>query len=655
MHPRQLATPEPKHLITSAVAVGTLALALASTAAPAPRTVYTAGAIVVWALAIVGVVIGAFPRTPIPRAAIAAGGLLAGYTVLTALSLLWASDQGNAFDQIARATGYTGLFVLVILAAKDGEGGWWLRGLAIGLTAVAAVALGPRLLPDVFGTPDASLDAEGRIGYPIRYWNGLAALMAFAAALTTWLSVQARTRDGRALAAAALVLPIVVLYMAQSRGGALALLVALAVLVIVGPARERLAASVALTGLLALPLIAFIRGRTAFLDAPDSQAAVDQGAEVLVFLLATVVVVGLARRALDRRLARFELSRERGRMLLVAAAIVGVLLLVAVDPVERFEDFKQPPTIEQAESDTTAALLTRSGGGRWQFWGAALDAFADEPLTGVGAGEFGVYWNQHGPFGFQVQNAHSLFLESLGELGLLGFALICGFFAIAAIAGAIRSSYVRDGAASVALAIVIAGALGAAFDFLWELPAVFGPVVVVAALCTGGALTPALINPPQAPPKPLRRSRRGLALAALTLAFGWASLVGCGLLLLTERALDQSRDAVGAGDFPKAIAKAEDAADLMPFSAEPRIQLGLAYQRAGDLVSARRALLAGIERADEDWRWWRSLALVDGVSGNLDAACDDIARARELNPRQQLLYGRIEGLDCPGLPKRPPR
>ncbi len=641
-------------MLTTAVAAGTLGLALASTAAPAPRTVYAIATIVVWALAILGVVLGAFPRAPVPRAALYAGGLLAGYTALMALSLLWASDQGNTLDQVARAAGYTGLFVLVTLASKDGEGGWWLRGLAAGLIAIAAVALGPRMLPDLFGTPDASLEAQGRIGYPIRYWNGLAALMAFAAVLTTWLSVQAATRTGRALAATALVLPILVLYMAQSRGGALALIGAFAILIAVGPARERLVAGVALTGLLALPMIGFVRTQTAFLEKPGSDLAADQGPKVLAFGLVTLVVVYLVRRALDRRLAHFELSRRAGRVALISGAVLAVIALAALDPVERFEAFKEPPTAEQAESDSTAALLTRSGGGRWQFWGGALDAFGDEPLTGIGAGEFGTYWNQHGAFGFQVQNAHSLFLESAGELGLPGFLLIGSLFAIAIVAGAVRSSYVRDGAATAALAIVVGGALAAAFDFLWELPAVFAPIVLAIALCTGGALTPQLINPPPAPPKPLRRSRGGLLLAGLTLALGWASMLLCGLLLLTERTLDQSREAVDAGNFQKAIVKAEDAVDLLPFSAEPRIQLGLAYQRAGDLVSARRAIVAGIERADEDWRWWRALALVDGRAGNLDAACDDIARARALNPRQVLLYGEVEGLECPGLAKNPP-
>ena len=222
------------------------------------------------------------------------------------------------------------------------------------------------------------------------------------------------------------------------------------------------------------------------------------------------------------------------------------------------------------------------------------------------------------------------------------------------LAAALRATYVRDGSATVALALLVGGAISAAFDFAWEIPAVFAPVVFAAALATSGALTPTLINAPPPPLRPLRRSRGGLALAGATLAFGWISLVVCGLVLLADRAIDRSREAVSAGDYREAADEARRAGDLLPFSAEPRLQLGLVYQRAGDYVSAREATLAGIERADEDWRWWRQLALIDGFAGSLSEACDDIARAQELNPRQPLLYKPIEGLDCEGLPKAPP-
>lgn len=654
---RRNPTLQPQHVIIPAVAVGVVALALANTAYPAPREVYSVASIAFWALAIVGTLAGIFPRAPLNRAAVTAGVLLFGFVSFTALSMLWASDRGLAFNQVALASCYLGLFVLVALGARDGEGRFWLQGLAVGLVAVAALALAPRFLPNLFGSPDESLNAGGRIGYPIHYWNGLAAMMAGAVALLGWLSANGRNRTERIAAFAALTLPLLVLYMAKSRGGGLGTLAALAVLVAAGPARTRLVANLALIGPLFIPLFAFARSQAAFIELPGSDLAADEGPRVLMFAVATVVVAWVVRARLDRRLAHVEwptLSRRATIGLAAVGAVIALMAIAAFDPVQRFEDFRQPPTAEQLASDQQASVTTRSGGGRWQYWGTALDAFGDEPLHGIGAGQFSTYWNQHGPFGFPIQNAHSLFIESLAELGLPGFLLITGFLGLVAVAGVIRVIFVRDGAATAALALLAAGLVSAAFDFIWELPAVFAPIVVVCALLTTNALTPVLVNAPPPPPAPPRRSPAGLALAGATLLAGWASIVVCGWIVLTERELDRSDAAASRGDYRTAILEAQDAVDLMPWAAAPRIDLGLAYQVAGDLTSAREALREGVERADEDWRYWRALALVDLAAGDLDAACREIARTRELNPRQAMVYRPVEGLECPAPEPEPP-
>ena len=45
---------------------------------------------------------------------------------------------------------------------------------------------------------------------------------------------------------------------------------------------------------------------------------------------------------------------------------------------------------------------------------------------GNGAGTYQLQWAQHRPYVFTVIDAHSLYLEVLGELGLVGFLLIGG-------------------------------------------------------------------------------------------------------------------------------------------------------------------------------------------------------------------------------------
>ena len=82
--------------------------------------------------------------------------------------------------------------------------------------------------------------AGGRLSYPIGYWNGLAAAMAIGLVLLVWLGGHARAAGVRAVAVAAIPLPILVIYLASSRGGVAAGVVGLAVLLALGPARARM-------------------------------------------------------------------------------------------------------------------------------------------------------------------------------------------------------------------------------------------------------------------------------------------------------------------------------------------------------------------------------------------------------------------------------
>ena len=71
-------------------------------------------------------------------------------------------------------------------------------------------------------------------------------------------------------------------------------------------------------------------------------------------------------------------------------------------------------------------LLSANGSGRWQFWESAVDAFQATPLLGHGAGSYEAWWAEHGSLAVFVRDAHSLYLETLAELGVLGFLLLVG-------------------------------------------------------------------------------------------------------------------------------------------------------------------------------------------------------------------------------------
>ena len=54
----------------------------------------------------------------------------------------------------------------------------------------------------------------------------------------------------------------------------------------------------------------------------------------------------------------------------------------------------------------------------------ALDAFRADPLKGSGAGTYRLVWERNRANDENTNEAHSLYLETLGELGLVGAILL---------------------------------------------------------------------------------------------------------------------------------------------------------------------------------------------------------------------------------------
>jgi hypothetical protein len=627
-----------EHGITAAVAVGIAGLGLAE-GGFAP-TVYAATAVIVWGAVVIGLAVGVVPRSPLPSVAVAAGLLIGGFAGLTALSMIWASDNGRAFEDAVRALAYLGVFVLVVLASRRGEAGSWLRGIAIGLVAIGAIALLARFVPGPFGDPDAELRevlpaARGRLTYPIGYWNGLAAAMATAVVLLGWIATTGVHRVGRAVALAGLPIVVLALWATDSRGGIVAAAVAFAILVAFGPKRLGLIVNLVLGLGAGAVLVAFAVGRDELFEYPGAPPAEAEAGAMLLLTVLVVLAAGLLRYLLDRPLGSLSAARvprSGARIAVVMAAIAVVAAIVAIDPIQRFEDFKQAPSGEELSSGQPD-LLRSGGSGRYQFWEAAVDAFTDAPLGGLGSGGFGPYWLEHREYPLTATRAHSLAFESLAELGLAGLALVTGFFATALVSGARR----RRAPGSVpeigpAVGVLVVGVLAAAVDWTWDLPAVFVPAVIAAALLAGSATLPGAGPDRAAAPVGEVRSRRRFAAGVAVLLVAWLSICAAGLLLLSDHSLESSRDAASRGDLDAAIGAAGDARDLEPWAAEPRTQLALLYAEAGEIGAALDSLQAAIDRSPRDFELYLLRAGYQVAEHDQAAAKASLERARQLNP-----------------------
>ena len=625
-----------KHALVVAVAVLYVVAALPD-GSYGPEAI-AAGTLVIWWAVIVGLAVGAWPRAELPRPAVTAGVCIGGLGLLTALSLGWASDDGLAFIEVVRVAGYVGLFALVVLTSPEGSARSWLLGLALGLTAVAALALGSRFEPGLSGTGneigEAIPSARGRLSFPIGYWNGLGACAALGGVLLTWLGTRAETRVGRSLAVAALPAIVLTIYLTASRGAMIAAVVGIGTLLALGPARARLAAGLAIGAIGGGALIALTEQRSALVDDPGAPVAAYAGDEILLATLILVAAAGLVRYVADERIARIRLSLRVPRKALVGVAVVGLVALVAANPVQRFEDFKRPPAGQELEDSSVSGDLTRgASSGRYQFWSTAVDAFVDEPITGIGAGGYEAWWNERGSLTVVVRNAHSLFFETLGELGVGGLLLIGSFLTLGGVHGwrRRRAGGPPTGTVEVALALLAAGTLSAAIDWTWELPAVFAPVVIAVALLTGPATSRGAAVTP---------GRRSFGLGVATLLVGWAAVWVAGVLFFSELKLDDSRSALERGDLAGAAQDARDASTLQPWATEPYVQLALVAEEAGDFPAARAEIDRAIDRAPNDWSLWYVASRIEQAAGDVEAAFANYGRAKALNPRAPRFRGR---------------
>ena len=356
------------------------------------------------------------------------------------------------------------------------------------------------------------------------------------------------------------------------------------------------------------------------------------------------VAVGIARAIADGLLQRLIVPRTVKRAAVGAAALLAVAAIAVSDPAERFDEFQDVPQEEVGDEDFVGSHLTSgSGSGRWQFWGEALDAFESEPLHGIGAGAYGSYWNRNAPINQVTGDAHSLYLEQLAELGLLGGGFLIAFVLWGPIASLRRGPPPPTPERAAAVALVAAGAVSAGLEWTWEVTAAFAPVVLALALLSGPAIGPVEKEDAQ------RRPLLGWGVACLLV--GWLSLMLAFDTLLADRRLNASREAARDEDYGRAVDEARSAIALQPWAAEPRLQLALAYEADGDFTRAAEAAKEASARARDDWLIWLARTRIAVSDGDIDAAEKALNRARRLNPRAPL-FTSIDGpLDIDGPPE----
>ncbi len=583
----------------------------------------------------VAIVPGAFPRSG--SGLLAVGGL-AGLALLTVVSLAWSPNPDLGWLIAAKTILYLGAFLLAVLVVRSsGAAMAALAGLAAGSTVLALVTV---LRVTTSDDPLPQFFAN-RLSGSVGYHNGFATtLLLGSAALLVGASARVGTPAAvvrRALCGVGLGLVTVTALAAQSRGATLAALVAAVVLLAVSPARVRMVpplAAAILAGAASYGVISDLNEAVSSGDPAVAAAAADPWVTRVLLAALALGVAGAVHGLLELRLRRSYDARRWARRVAAGVAVLVVLAGLAVagakagtiteklsDPIESITGSDVPKS--------GGRLLSISSSGRVEVWSETAPAFSDSPLLGQGAGGFSIWWNLNRDIGASdTLLAHSVFLETMSENGILGLLLLVAWMAGVGWAAATlwRRRAIRRELVAALLAIPVLWIVAATFDWHWSLPSVSLSAVVAAGALVGLASA----NREEwalAPTSPVLRV--GIVAPVIVLA-----LLGAGASAapyIADRDVERAAQ-IGVRD-PQGALEALDRAEQIA-SRDPRVDELRAriYLYLGNVARARRELVEGTRRNPLLYTTWLRLADFDEFALNKPgAAIPNLRRALELH------------------------
>ena len=580
--------------------------------------------------------IGAPARIKGP-AIVALGALLALW-LWAWLSRSWAESGEAASLGAARWALYATAFAVLILLLREGRG----RRVVLGFAAAGVLAVGLYVVFRMLGSDGADLFQGGRLRDPLSYANGQAGY--FLVGLWPFIAL-AEVRRKPWLAgigmAGAFVLACLLL-IGQTRGVLPGVAVSAAALVLLVPGRgRRLWVLIALgAGLAAVsaPLLdvyqaADDKGGLTDQIAKDAALPILLGALALGLIWAGITYLGET----GGRVAETRSPRLGAALPLVAAgAAVAVLLVASLgalvkvdDPAgevrDQYDEFVNLDTSGQAGQ---SSRFLSGGGYRYDYWRIAYRQFEDEPLHGEGAGNYDRTYFLERETSEDIRQPHSLELQTLAELGLVGGLALAAFVLAVLFALWGQSRKAREDHDERLIAVAAGGAFVAwlthtSVDWLHLFPGITGIALIAAAVLVAPWVTRPATSAWSTPRIVLT------VLAAVAIAGGVQS-VGkpTGLAYLR----DSGNDALQA-DPAKSLKRANQMLSLDGDSVRALFLKSAAYARLGDYGRARAALVEATRLEPHDHLPWALLGDLAARRGDFRLARRDYRRAFALNPR----------------------
>ena len=591
-----------------------------------------------------------------PLAGVAPRGLLACgplglFALWTLLSARWSHATGRAliaFDRVLLYLAVMALFACVPRSA--GRIRWMLRGLLVGSAVVSLAALVSRLLPGLLPTGHGL--AEERLSYPITYWNTLALLVGVACILAVHHTCDKREpRSVRVGAAALLPLLGATLLLTFSRGAISVTGLGIVVYVAIARPRGLPGAVLAAAPMTALALSRTYSAQLIQKGTPLTPAAISQAHRLALMLGVCALGAGVLRTlalALDARVERISIPRLGSkRVRLVGVLCAGVVALVAFILAQgparvhsQYEKFvSETHQSAEAGAGQRVRLLYVGNDGRLPLWHVALDSYRQHPLQGTGAGTYRLQWERHPRVAYDRVYAYSLYVEVLGELGLVGIVLLGASLLTLVVGIAVCVRGPDRAVYAAAFALVIAWVVHTGVDIDWQTPAVSVFVFALGGLALAAPRrrdVPAVTPPPpsrDSPMKALIRASSGWLRPALALA-GVAVAVIPAQMAVAQSRLQDSIDALDVDACTRAQASAHGAISASDTGSRPYEVLAMCAARQGDRHAAVDRAEVAVAHDPENWEPHYVLALAQGDAG-IDPR-HEAGIADQLNPFGQL-------------------
>lgn len=586
---------------------------------------------------LLALVVGAPARLGGPAAT--ALGALVFLWLWSWISASWAESDEQSHIATARWAMYAAGFGVLLLLLRDGRH----RKLLLGFTAAGVLAVALYISVSMLVGDGASLFLAGRLRDPLGYANGQAGYFLVGFWPFVALAELARKPLLAGLGAAGAFLIACMLLVGQTRGVLPGVaLSAVAILILVPGRGRRLWVLIAIGAALAIfsgPLLDVYQEAPADPAKPLSKDVAESAATAMLLgavalgLLWTGVqylISGPLRRATAR-------SSKVGAILphLATAAAVAIVAfagigaaLAAGDPIDKVKKQYDQFVNLQVQNTKTDTRFFSGGGYRYDYWRVAWKQYKSDPLKGVGAGNYDTTYFAERRTNEDIRQPHSLELQTLAELGLVG-GLALSTFVLSVLAGLWH--HARRGGRDDTERMVAVAAGGAfiawlahtSVDWLHIIPGVTGIALVAAAVLLSRGVAPARST--------LRSSLRagataGAALAVLLAAQTVAQPTAADFLRIDGQDHLES-------DPITALRRAGQALSIQDDSIRTRYTKSAAYARLGRYRDARMILREATRLEPHDPLPWALRGDLAARRGDFETARQEYERALRLNPK----------------------